>query len=343
VLLTDLAVLSLAACLAAAAGAAYQPIERFHLLVNVRAGALLLVIAGLAIHVRWLMRQRAMPMALLASQLGGALLGFELVTAETNDYFRQLAGTAAAQQLGTGAGLFLELMVLATIWTVFSLLISWYGLRNTSGLILASGLGIGALGIGTGGIAGIVFQPSNALPLVLSVRAAVLPFLIVALFLYLHLLRSGSRPAVWIDRSVTGIQTAVVLLGFELVTGETWDLFQNAIGSGASASVSSHLQNLEQLALSVVWLAYAGILMCSGIWRRMRWLRLGAIVLLGFVILKIFIYDLAFLQAAYRSVSFAGLGVVLLTVSYLYQRYRAIIWNTGSEDRGLAAPAPEAG
>ena len=54
-----------------------------------------------------------------------------------------------------------------------------------------------------------------------------------------------------------------------------------------------------------------------------------AFALFGFSILKIFIYDLSFLDTLYRIFSFLGLGVILLAVSYLYQRYRAIILGTG--------------
>lgn len=62
-----------------------------------------------------------------------------------------------------------------------------------------------------------------------------------------------------------------------------------------------------------------------GIWRRTRWVRLGSMALLGFIILKFFVFDLSFLGGAYRSVSFAGLGMILLLVSFLYQRYRGLI------------------
>jgi len=65
--------------------------------------------------------------------------------------------------------------------------------------------------------------------------------------------------------------------------------------------------------------------MALGIRNRSRLLRVEAIVLFGAAILKIFIYDLSFLQTLYRIFSFAGLGVVLLGVSWLYQRYRGEI------------------
>jgi uncharacterized membrane protein len=50
-----------------------------------------------------------------------------------------------------------------------------------------------------------------------------------------------------------------------------------------------------------------------------------AIALFGVAILKIFIYDLSFLETLYRIFSFIGLGLILLVVSYLYQRYKDVI------------------
>ena len=83
---------------------------------------------------------------------------------------------------------------------------------------------------------------------------------------------------------------------------------------------------MQQLALSGVWLFYSGLLMVVGLWRRVQGLRIIAIALFGITILKIFIYDLSFLERLYRIFSFIGLGVILLLVSYLYQRYKAVIF-----------------
>ncbi len=53
----------------------------------------------------------------------------------------------------------------------------------------------------------------------------------------------------------------------------------------------------------------------------MRWLRLWAIALFGLIILKVFAYDLGFLDPSMRSISFVGLGAILLAVSFVYQKY----------------------
>ena len=67
-------------------------------------------------------------------------------------------------------------------------------------------------------------------------------------------------------------------------------------------------------------------------WHRTQRLRIISIILFGVTILKIFIYDLSFLETLYRIFSFVGLGLILLATSYLYQRYRSVIFDTGKAD-----------
>jgi len=105
---------------------------------------------------------------------------------------------------------------------------------------------------------------------------------------------------------------------------------QRAGETDVSAEIS-RLKNLQQLTLSGVWLFYSVILMVTGIWRRLQGLRIMAIALFGLAILKIFIYDLSFLERLYRIFSFIGLGVILLLVSYLYQRYKAVIFDSPTQ------------
>ena len=66
--------------------------------------------------------------------------------------------------------------------------------------------------------------------------------------------------------------------------------------------------------------------MILGFWRRIQRLRIAAILLSGVTILKIFIYDLSFLETIYRIFSFIGLGLILLITSYFYQQFRSVIF-----------------
>jgi uncharacterized membrane protein len=83
------------------------------------------------------------------------------------------------------------------------------------------------------------------------------------------------------------------------------------------------LRNLElakQLSLSVVWALYASGLLVAGPLRRLRLLRVMGLLLLSLTTLKVFLVDLSSLERVYRIISFIMLGVILLVVSYFYQR-----------------------
>lgn len=81
-----------------------------------------------------------------------------------------------------------------------------------------------------------------------------------------------------------------------------------------------------QLTLSVLWALYASLLIGVGILRRLRGARVLGILLLGATILKVFFVDLSSLQTLYRIISFIVLGLLLLAVSYGYNRYKHYIF-----------------
>lgn len=83
-----------------------------------------------------------------------------------------------------------------------------------------------------------------------------------------------------------------------------------------------HLQWKLQVGLSVLFTLYAAAALAWGFARGVPAVRYGALALFGIVIVKVFLVDLAELQAIYRILSFLVLGLVLLGVSYFYQRLR---------------------
>jgi uncharacterized membrane protein len=64
------------------------------------------------------------------------------------------------------------------------------------------------------------------------------------------------------------------------------------------------------------------MLMIFGFARRLSAVRVGALVLLLVTILKVFLYDLSFLEQPYRIVSFIALGAILLAAGFMYQRFK---------------------
>ena len=82
------------------------------------------------------------------------------------------------------------------------------------------------------------------------------------------------------------------------------------------------LAGVESLTLSAVWAIYGAIMLGIGLVYRFRPGRVMAMVILGIVIAKSFLYDVWFLDRLYRIIAFAGLGVLLLLTSYVYQAHR---------------------
>ena len=80
------------------------------------------------------------------------------------------------------------------------------------------------------------------------------------------------------------------------------------------------IQIAEDFTYSALWMAYGAMLMIVGFWRRSSLVRWQALVLIAATIAKVFIYDVSQLDRGYRIVSFIVLGVLLLAISFVYQR-----------------------
>ena len=84
--------------------------------------------------------------------------------------------------------------------------------------------------------------------------------------------------------------------------------------------VPSAYQIDEQFTYSAWTMLFGAALLTAGFWRRMPLLRWQALVLLSLSIAKVFLFDTRQLSQGYRILSFLGLGVLLLIVSFAYQR-----------------------
>lgn len=93
-------------------------------------------------------------------------------------------------------------------------------------------------------------------------------------------------------------------------------------------------QDSYKLGLSILWGIYALALIVLGINRHKRHLRIGAITLFALTLGKVFFYDIADLDTISKTVVFVSLGILMLIVSFLYNKYKAFIFETG-ENQGL--------
>ncbi|MBS1714025.1 MAG: DUF2339 domain-containing protein [Armatimonadetes bacterium] len=72
--------------------------------------------------------------------------------------------------------------------------------------------------------------------------------------------------------------------------------------------------------LSLAWIAYGAALIAFGFWRGERLLRYWGLTVFGSTLVKVFFYDLAFLEVNVKVVVFIGFGIVMLTASHAYIR-----------------------
>lgn len=107
------------------------------------------------------------------------------------------------------------------------------------------------------------------------------------------------------------------LLAFWLLNIEIADYFS----VGASTRFDFSANFARDMVYSLGWAVFSLILLVVGINRQTRPARYAGIALLTFTMLKLFLHDLWSLGGLYRIGSFIGLALVLIVVSFLYQRY----------------------
>ena len=95
-----------------------------------------------------------------------------------------------------------------------------------------------------------------------------------------------------------------VILGFFLVHCESVGL--------------THIHENIKFIISLVWVLYSGGITICGILLNKRYLINSGIFIIILTIFRIFIFDLAKVDALYKLVAFLALGIILMLVSYIY-------------------------
>jgi uncharacterized membrane protein len=181
--------------------------------------------------------------------------------------------------------------------------------------------GLGLLGIS---VAAVVFlhvvtlspldtgEPVGRLPLLnllgLAYAAPALLFLAIA---------SSDRFGLWPDaRRVLGLVAG--LLGAVFVTLETRRAFR---GTDIRLDAGTWPTGTELYAYSAVWIVLALVLLATGILRRSRLLRYAALAVLMVTAFKVFLIDMSGLTGLLRVASFLGLGLTLIAIGRIYQKF----------------------
>ncbi|MEN8116109.1 MAG: DUF2339 domain-containing protein, partial [Bacteroidota bacterium] len=79
--------------------------------------------------------------------------------------------------------------------------------------------------------------------------------------------------------------------------------------------------------LSILWGVLSFVLIGYGIWKKKKYLRITSIILFGGTIIKLFVYDLTNLETVPKTIVFISIGALLLVVSFMYNKYRKLIFD----------------
>ncbi|MFH0876416.1 MAG: DUF2339 domain-containing protein [archaeon] len=82
------------------------------------------------------------------------------------------------------------------------------------------------------------------------------------------------------------------------------------------------LTELKEFQVSIGWSILALIVMVTGFYCKEEHFRIQGIIIFALTILKVFLYDIRSLDTLYRTLSYIFLGVMLLTVSFIYAKYK---------------------
>ena len=245
------------------------------------------------------------------------------ITRNTDDRSAAAVHATAAILLAVRAPLsFFTPFVIVLIWTFEALVLFGFGAYREVRAVRHAGTALLALSFAGIFLFGGTYVSSlvSAYVPVFSSRTAAYWVVGGALLACAGLLR-GHTESTSDRRHYTVFHLAWTFLLLVWGTVEVLSYFQY-LAVTSEGGLTEQLQNLRQLAVSGTWLIGAALVMTLGRWQDIPALRAAAIVYLGCTVVKVFVFDLMFLDTLYRIAAFLGLSAILIAVSYLYYRNR---------------------
>jgi uncharacterized membrane protein len=214
--------------------------------------------------------------------------------------------------LAATVGVKLDGAWLTAAWAAEGMAVMWIGLRLARDWFRAAGAALIMVAGGRWIVLSVLQPVPAAFQLFANEPTALGVWLILLLYLLAWLHRSQRYPHSTAALLVCASAATVILL-----TTQNQAYWEIRGASYADASFAS------QLALSLVWAIYGGILIAVGIHLSYSPIRYTAIALFGLTVVKVFLADLAGLQGIYRVLGLLAVGGILLVVSFLYQRRKS--------------------
>lgn len=128
---------------------------------------------------------------------------------------------------------------------------------------------------------------------------------------------------------ITGLQNLVIMPWLVCLVAIIFLSFEGSLLSNAVFYNGNNEADIQRIyiktGLPILWGLSSFVLMWLGMKNKNRSLRIISLVLFGITLLKLFIFDIRNIPVAGKIAAFFSLGVLLLIVSFMYQRLKKII------------------
>lgn len=196
-------------------------------------------------------------------------------------------------------------------WAAEGALIAWIGVRARNAIFRAGGLLLWLASIGRL-MDGYFDTPAGFTAIVNERSLATLFVLGVGYVLAWGLSRRDTAEGSSIRAALHVVASLLALLWISGEIKSYWEVRYE--------TPQAHLY--EELMLSLGWGLYGAAAIAAGLWRAYAPLRYIGITVIAITVLKVFFVDLWGLGGIYRVIGFVTLGILLVVVSYFYQRSR---------------------
>ncbi|MEN8122893.1 MAG: DUF2339 domain-containing protein [Bacteroidota bacterium] len=95
------------------------------------------------------------------------------------------------------------------------------------------------------------------------------------------------------------------------------------------------VKSVHRIGWPIMWGVFAFVLMVLGMKKNMKMLRIISMSLFFFTLLKLFAFDVWDMSEGGRIAAFISLGVLLLVISFLYQKLRKLIFEEETEEEEI--------
>ena len=212
------------------------------------------------------------------------------VVFEINNYI--LAGI----ELGTWTKIFIKMMILTIIGFKYALQMKKIGMDTKFLLFETASYVVGTLSLILLLCFGLNYPNQHNFVPIFNIRFLAFTSSIITSILFIR----------WTKEEF--FKYLAIVLGFILLTVEVCDC------------IGTHFDN--HYIVSVFWMLYSGIITTIGILNNKKFLKNVGIFTSVLTLVKVLFFDIAGLDAIYKLIVFMLVGVVLMLVSYLYNKYK---------------------